>query len=93
MGRLRAMYAKRFSIRLGTIHQRPSSPPYTIEAVVDYNVVRHRASGHPVATIKVVHAGPNALSEDAGGLESIICLVLSLTRHLLNRSSRCSADS
>ena len=35
------------------------------------------ASGHPVATIKAVHAEPNASkasSEDAGGLESIICL-------------------
>ena len=49
----------------------------TIEAVVEHNVARLRASGHPVATIKAVHAGPNASkasSEDAGGLESIICL-------------------
>ena len=39
-----------------------------------HNVARLRASGFPVATIKAVHSGPNALSEDAGGLESIICL-------------------
>ena len=49
----------------------------TIEAVVEHNVARLRASGHPVATIKAIHSGPNAAkasSEDAGGLESIICL-------------------
>ena len=49
----------------------------TIEAVVEHNVAKIKASGHPVATIKAVHSGPNASkasSEDAGGLESIICL-------------------
>ena len=49
----------------------------TIEAVVKQNVSRLRANGHPVATIKAVHSGPNAAkasSEDAGGLEPIICL-------------------
>ena len=49
----------------------------TIEAVVEHNVARLHASGHPVATIKAVHSGPNAAkvsSEDAGGLESFICL-------------------
>ena len=49
----------------------------TIEAVVEHNVSRLRASGHPVATIKAVHRGPNAAkasSEDAGGLDPIICL-------------------
>ena len=49
----------------------------TIEAVVEHNVSRLRESGHPIATIKAVHSGPNASkasSEDAGGLESIICL-------------------
>ena len=49
----------------------------TIEAVVEHNITRLRASGHPVAIIKAVHSGPNASkasSEDAGGLESIICL-------------------
>lgn len=49
----------------------------TIEAVVEQNVTRLCASGYPVATIKVVHTGQNASkasSEDAGGLESIICL-------------------
>ena len=46
----------------------------TVEAVVEHNVSRLCASGHPVATIKAVHPGPNASSEHAGGLESIICL-------------------
>ena len=49
----------------------------TIEAVVEYNVARLRASGQPIATIKAVHAGPNASkasADDAGGLEPIICL-------------------
>ena len=46
----------------------------TIEAVVEHSVARLRASGYPVATIKAVHSRPNASSEDAGGLESIICL-------------------
>ena len=67
------MCAKRFSIRLGTIHQRPHLHP-TIEAVVDYNVARLHASGHPVTTIKAVHAGPNASKASSGGLESTICL-------------------
>jgi ATP-dependent DNA helicase PIF1 len=54
------------------LHLRP-----TVEAVVEHNVTRLRASGYPVATIKAVHSGQNASkasSEDAGGLESIICL-------------------
>lgn len=49
----------------------------TIEAVVEHNVSRLRASGQPIATIKAIHIGPNASkasSEDAGGLEPIICL-------------------
>ena len=49
----------------------------TIEAVVEHNITRLHASGHPVAIIKAVHSGPNASkasSEDAGGLESIVCL-------------------
>ena len=49
----------------------------TIEAVVEHNVARLRESGHQIATIKAVHSGPNApkaSSEDAGGLESMICL-------------------
>ena len=49
----------------------------TIEAVVEHNVSRLHASGHPIATIKAVHSGPNAAkasSEDAGGLDPIICL-------------------
>ena len=49
----------------------------TIEAVVEHNVAKIKASGHPVATIKAIHSRLNASkasSEDAGGLESIICL-------------------
>ena len=55
-----------------TLHLHP-----TIEAVVEHNVARLRASGDPVATIKAVHSGLNASkasSNDGGGLESIICL-------------------
>ena len=50
-----------------------------------------QASGHPIATIKAVHTGPNASkasSEDAGGLESITCLTcgarVMLTSNLVN---------
>ena len=35
-------------------------------------------TGEPIATMKAVHSGPNASkasSEDASGLEPIICLV------------------
>ena len=49
----------------------------TIDAVVKHNVAKLQGNGHPVATIKAVHSGPNAdkaSPEDAGGLESIICL-------------------
>ena len=49
----------------------------TIEAVVEHNVTRLRTSGQPIATIKAVHTGPNAAkasSDDAGGLQPIICL-------------------
>ena len=49
----------------------------TVEAVVEHNVSMLHASGHPVATIKAVHSGPNAAkasAEDASGLEPIICL-------------------
>ena len=49
----------------------------TVQAVVEHNVTRLRASGQPIATIKAIHTGPNAAkasSEDAGGLVPIICL-------------------
>ena len=55
-----------------SLHLRP-----TVEAVVEHNVSRLHASGQPIATIKAVHTGPNAgkaSSDDAGGLESIVCL-------------------
>ena len=54
------------------LHLRP-----TVEAVVEHNVARLRASGQPVATIKAVHKGPNAAkasSDEAGGLEPVVCL-------------------
>ena len=44
----------------------------TIEAVVEHNVNKLHACGHPVATIKAVHAGRNASkasSDDSGGLQ------------------------
>ena len=49
----------------------------TVEAVVEHNVSKLHACGQPVATIKAVHSGPNASkgsSDDAGGLEPIVCL-------------------
>ena len=54
------------------LHLRP-----TVEAVVEHNVARLRASGQPVATIKAVHKGPNAAKaslDEAGGLEPVVCL-------------------
>ena len=55
----------------------------TTEAVVEHNVSKLHALGQPIATIKAVHTGPNASkasSDDAAGLEPIICL-------------RCSCDA
>ena len=52
----------------------------TVEAVVEYNVAQLQASGQPIATIKVVHTGPNAAkapADDAGGLEAVVCLAKS----------------
>ncbi len=52
----------------------------TIQAVVEHNVTQLQASGKAIATIKAVHAGPNASkasADDAGGLEAIICLAQS----------------
>ena len=49
----------------------------TVEAVVEHNVSKLHACGQPVATIKAVHSGPNASkasSDDAGGLEPVVCL-------------------
>ena len=49
----------------------------TVQAVAEYNVAKLRSAGEPIATIKVVHTGPNASkasSEDASGLEPVICL-------------------
>ena len=49
----------------------------TVQAVAEYNVGKLRNAGEPIATIKAVHTGPNASkasSEDASGLEAVICL-------------------
>lgn len=49
-----------------------------MEAVTEHNVARLHTSGQPIATIQAVHTGPNAAkvsSEDAGGLQPIVCLV------------------
>ena len=45
-----------------------------IEAVVEHNVARLRASSQPVATIKAIHSDDKASAEDAGGLEPIPCI-------------------
>ena len=49
----------------------------TVQAVVECNVAKLCNTGEPIATIKAVHTGPNASktsSEDASGLEPVICL-------------------
>ena len=49
----------------------------TIQAVVECNVARLHSSGQPIATIKAIHTGPGAAkasSDDASGLEPVICM-------------------
>ena len=49
----------------------------TVVAVVECNVTSLHASGQPIATIKAIHTGPNASkasSDDASGLEPVICM-------------------
>ncbi len=49
----------------------------TVEAVVEHNLTRLRASGQPIATIKAVHGGANAskgTTNGAGGLQPVICI-------------------
>jgi len=49
----------------------------TVQAVAEYNTAKLRNNGEPIATIKAVHTGPNAnkaSSEDASGLQLVICL-------------------
>ena len=58
-----------------TLHLHP-----TVEAVVEHNVAKLQASGQPIATIKAVHTGANAAkasSDDASGMEAIVCLAKS----------------
>ena len=48
----------------------------TIEAVAEHNIAKLRASGQPIAVLSAVHTGPGAskaTSDDAGGLEPVIC--------------------
>ena len=52
----------------------------TVDAVVEYNVIKLKDSGQPIATIKAVHTGANAnkaSSDDANGLEAVVCLARS----------------
>ena len=52
----------------------------TVEAVVEHNVAKLQDSGQPIAAIKAVHTGANAAkasSEDAFGLEAVVCLAKS----------------
>ena len=49
----------------------------TIEAVAEQNVAKLRASDQPIAVLRAVHTGPGAskaTSDDAGGLEPVICI-------------------
>lgn len=49
----------------------------TTEAVVEHNIPKLHDSGKPIATIKAIHTGPNASSDDASGLEPVICIAQS----------------
>ena len=52
----------------------------TVEAVVEHNVTKLKDSSQPIATIKAVHTGANAAkasSDDASGLEAVVCLAKS----------------
>ena len=52
----------------------------TVEAVVEHNISKLKDSSQPIATIKAVHTGANAAkasSDDASGLEAVVCLAKS----------------
>ena len=52
----------------------------TVESVVEHNVTKLKNSSQPIATIKAVHTGANAAkasSDDASGLEAVVCLAKS----------------
>lgn len=54
----------------------------TVEAVVEHNVTKLKDSKQPIATIKAIHTGVDAAKaspDDAGGLEAIICIAISLS--------------
>jgi len=49
----------------------------TAMAVAEFNVTKLHSNGEPVAIMNAVHSGPGASkasAEDAGGLESVVCL-------------------
>lgn len=49
----------------------------TTESVAKYNVEKLHSNGQPVAMNKAIHSGPGASkgsTEDAGGLEHVVCL-------------------
>ena len=52
----------------------------TVEAVVEHNVTKLKDSGQPIATTKAIHTGANAAkasSDDASGLEAVVCMAKS----------------
>jgi len=49
----------------------------TVEAVVEHNIAKLQSSGQPIATIKAIHTGPNAIKaspDEASGLDPCVCL-------------------
>ena len=49
----------------------------TTEAVAEHNIAKLHASGQPIAVLRAAHTGPGAskaTSDDAGGLEPVICI-------------------
>ena len=61
-------------------YPKPLQPVTTIDmegAVAEHNVAKLRASGQPIAVLSALHTGPSAskaTSDDAGGLEPVICI-------------------
>ena len=52
----------------------------TASDVAEHNIHKLHASGQPVAMLKAVHNGPGAFkatSEEAGGLDPVICIAQS----------------
>ena len=53
----------------GAIYLYPST-----KAVAEHNVSKLHASGQTVAVLKAIHSGLGASTDDAGGLEPVICI-------------------